>query len=807
MEHIHGTHDITVVALSFIIAFLASLTALDLARRVNFSKGWKRNTWLFSGSTAMGFGIWAMHFIAMLAFKLPVPIHYNVYLVVISIVVAIVASLCGLYFICHPKMNMAKLCIGGTFMGLGISGMHYIGMAAMEGIHIMYHPYPFALSILIAIGASIIALMLAFQFREAQKGINNLAKYISGGIMGVAIAGMHYTGMEAATFTLSHLNPGNHTVANHDSDTIVIFVAISAVIILGIVLVSSFILDKRLNEEIAFKGAILESVLDCVIIINHQGNIIECNPAVEKIFEYSRQEIIEQNMEKKLFLHSSLSNMSFSTPFIQTNEKWMLNKRFEVTGVRKSGEEFPVEMTITRIKKDGLPVYTVYARDITEFKNVEKTIKQMAYHDTLTGLPNRRMFHKKLEQSLIEAKEHHSTVAVAFLDLDRFKNINDSMGHALGDLLLCGVANRLSGCLDDEDVVSRNGGDEFTIILNDTSEQDVIDTAERIIHSLLEPFNLEDHEVFVTTSIGISMYPRDGKDSETLIKNADAAMYKTKESGKNGFSFYQPASGPGTPHQLQLETELRRALERNEFEVYYQPQFNTNTNEIIGVEALVRWNHPERGMIQPVHFIPLAEETGLIVPLGNWVLRSAVIQCKKWQKSDSIQLSVNFSALQFQNPTIISVIKEILDEADFNPSLLTIEITESIAMDVDYSIEVLRNLKTMGIKISMDDFGTKYSSLGFLKKMPIDHLKIDRSFMSNVMYDSDDAAIVKAIISMAHSLNINVIAEGVEDENQLSFLKDLKCNEIQGFLLSPPVSVENFEVLLQKYTTNMGNPL
>ncbi|MCP3764799.1 EAL domain-containing protein [Domibacillus sp. A3M-37] len=797
MEHMHGTHDMSLVVLSYIIAFMASLTALDLARRVNFSKGWKKKIWLISGSCAMGIGIWAMHFIAMLAFKLPVAISYNVFLVVTSIVVAIAASLCGLYFICHPRMSMLKLCLGGTFMGLGISGMHYIGMLAMKGLYITYHPALFAISLFIAIGASIIALMLAFQYRDSQKGMSTKVKFVSGIVMGVAITGMHYTGMAAANFQASHDSIIGGTVVNYDIHAIVISIAVSVVVILSIVLVSSFILDQRLGEEIAFKGAILESVLDCVIIIDHQGNIVECNPSVERIFGYSYREIAGQNMET-LFLCSSSTNISFSSPFIQDYEEMMLNRRLEHTGVRKNGEEFSVEMTVTRIKKDGPPVFTVYARDITDFKKAEETIRHMAYHDTLTGLPNRRMFNEKLTKSITEAQESNTMVAVGFLDLDRFKIINDSLGHAFGDLLLCNVAERLRGCLDTHSVVSRNGGDEFTFIIKNATEQTAADAAQRIIDSLIQPFHLEEHEVFITTSMGLSLYPEDGKDSETLMKNADAAMYKTKEQGKNNFSFFKLESNMNY-QQLELENEMRRAIEHNQFVVYYQPQFNIYTRQIIGAEALVRWNHPERGLIQPKDFIPLAEETRLIIPLGNWILHTAISQWEKWQKQMyPLQLSVNLSAVQFQQPDVVNVIKQTLKEAGLKPSLLNIEITESMAMiDVDATIRILHNLKSIGINISMDDFGTGHSSLCYLRKMPIDELKIDKSFMNNVIHDPEDAAIVKAIISMAKSLNIDVIAEGVENEDQKSFLKEQKCTKAQGYLLSPPVPAEEFTALIR----------
>lgn len=794
MQHMHGTHDISLVVLSFVIAFMAALTALDIARRVNFSEGWQRKLWLLSGSAAMGIGIWSMHFIGMLAFQLPLPITYDVTIVILSIIVAIVASLNGLYFICQPNVSTKKLIIGGTFMGLGISGMHYIGMAAMKGFHIHYQPFLFILSILIAIGASTIALMLAFQFRENQTGIGNKAKMISGIIMGVAITGMHYTGMAASTFTADDQGIGEAALI--DTNALVISVAISAVVILGFVLITSFVLDQRLSEEIAFKGAILESVLDCVIIIDQDGTIMECNPAVIRTFGFSRNDLIGKNMERTLFLHTS---DTIARLLILNDGQVRMDERIEISGVRRNGEEFPVEITITKIKKEGASAFTVYARDITEHKKTEETIRELAYQDPLTGLPNRRFFNEQLSATLKDAEKQLEKVAIIFLDLDHFKVINDSMGHTFGDLLLCNVAERLQKCLQNDNVVSRNGGDEFTVILKNVTETEAEYAAKTIIHSLTRPFYLEEHEVFITTSIGLSMYPRDGADQETLIKNADTAMYEAKEHGRNGFAFFQPGNDLKNSQRLQVENELRMALERNEFVVYYQPRIDIETRKIIGVEALVRWNHPERGLIQPNDFIPQAEESGLIVPIGNWVLQTAVRQGKKWcEQLVPIKMSVNLSPLQFKQPDIIKWVSETLKDENFEPSLLNLEITESMAMNVEYSNKVLEGLKEIGVKISMDDFGTGYSSLGSLRKMPIDYLKIDRSFIHNIDNSPEDVAIVKAIISMAQSLQLQVIAEGVEKEEQLLLLQRLQCDEMQGYLVSPAIPAKDMEKMLVK---------
>lgn len=798
MQHMHGSHDISLVVLSFVIAFMASLTALDTARRVSLSSGRQKKLWLLCGSTAMGVGIWAMHFIAMLAFELPIPIHYDVFLVSVSIIVAIAASLWGLSIISTSNVSNLKLLVGGTFMGLGISGMHYIGMAAMKGIHITYNPIYFALSILIAIGASSTALMLAFRFSTSKKGISSKVKLLSGMVMGVAIAGMHYTGMAAATFMPVSLAEVTMAASSLDTQAMVVSVTISAIVILGIVLVISFALDQRLDDEIAFKGAILESVLDCVIIIDRYGNVIECNPAVTRIFGYSREEMMGHSMEKKLLLPSSLTHAETSFTLNATAGEILCNQRLEVIGVRRDDVEFPIELTVTKIKKEGPPMYTVYARDITSIKQSEETIRRMAYQDSLTGLPNRRFFNETLRESLQEAEEHNTEVAVVFLDLDRFKIINDSMGHAFGDLLLKGAAERLQACVDVKHVVARNGGDEFTIILRDTTEQEAEKVVKQVIQYVTQPFNLDGQEIFITTSMGLAMYPKDGLDQETLVKNADTAMYETKGRGRNGFTFYQQGSGLKISKQLQIENELRMALERNEFVVYYQPKFNMESREVNGVEALVRWVHPERGLLLPEEFLPQAEESGLIVPIGRWVLRTAIAQCKQWQTNlFPFQVSVNLSAMQFQQPDIVHQISDILHAEGVNGSSLNLEIMESMMMNVEHAVQVLQDLKKLGVTISIDDFGTGYNSLSSLKNMPIDQIKIDKSFMVNVVEEPENKAIVKAIISIAQSLQVNVIAEGVEDGTQLAFLKKLQCPEMQGYLLSPPITAEEFERLIR----------
>ncbi|MHB8984059.1 MAG: putative bifunctional diguanylate cyclase/phosphodiesterase, partial [Carboxydocellales bacterium] len=429
-------------------------------------------------------------------------------------------------------------------------------------------------------------------------------------------------------------------------------------------------------------------------------------------------------------------------------------------------------------------------------------LNYLSYHDPLTNLPNRTQFNEQLTQALSRACRDGSAVAVMFLDLDRFKLINDTLGHSIGDFLLKKVAKRLTRCVRMGDIVSRLGGDEFTVILPGvTSIQDAAKVAQKIIETLEKPFKLESHELFITTSIGISMYPIDGSDMETLVKNADTAMYLAKEHGRNKYKFYTVAMNEAALEKLNLENKLRKAIHRQEMAVHYQPIFDLKTKEIKGVEALVRWQHPELGLIEPDKFYALAEETGLTLPLGEWVLRTACAQNKAWQQAGlpPIYMSVNLSARQFQQQNLIDNIIMILNETGLEYRYLQLEITENIAMfNEDWVIAKFRTLKNLGISIAIDDFGTGYSSLSCLKKYPIHKLKIDKVFIQNITVDAFDTAIATSIINMAHSLGLNVVAEGVETEAQLAFLRDGWCNEAQGYLFCSPLPAGELEEFLDK---------
>ena len=442
--------------------------------------------------------------------------------------------------------------------------------------------------------------------------------------------------------------------------------------------------------------------------------------------------------------------------------------------------------------------------DITERQFAQEKIRYQALHDLLTGLPNRTLFNEELSVSLANAANSQSLLAVMFLDLDRFKTINDTLGHAIGDRLLQGVAERLTTCLHDSGIVARWGGDELTVLLPQLNcIEEAAKVAQRILDTIKQPFNLEGHQLHISSSIGIALYPQNGEDAETLLRNADAALYRVKQQGRNNYQFYTAAMNSQASELLVLENELHHALHRGEFVVHYQPQVNTTTGEITGMEALVRWQHPKFGLVTPAKFIPLAEETGLIVPIGEWVLKTACAQNKAWQDAGlpPLRVAVNLSARQFQQPFLLNVVSQTLQQTGLAPKFLELEITETIAMqDVDLTRTILTKLYQMGINLSIDDFGTGYSSLGYLKQFPLHSLKIDKSFVRDVATDPQNAGIINAIMTLGRGFNLRVIAEGVETEAEKDWLRSFQCEEMQGYLSSPPLPAPEATKLLQNHT-------
>lgn len=445
---------------------------------------------------------------------------------------------------------------------------------------------------------------------------------------------------------------------------------------------------------------------------------------------------------------------------------------------------------------------------VSEIKRIEaeakETIHRLTFTDTLTGLPNRMLFHDRLTLALAAARRKRRILAVLVINLDRFNLINDTLGHETGDLLIQAISERLSACLRDCDTVARLGGDEFTVLLTEIANvQDAVLVAQRIVDELSLAFTINDRELLLTTSIGISLFPSDGEDSVSLVKNANAALYRAKENG-NTYQHYAPAMNATSAERLALDNSLRRALERNELMLYYQPQLDLRTGEVVGAEALIRWRHPDLGLVSPAKFIPLAEDTGLIIPITEWVLKTACEQTMAWHEegAEDLRISVNLSGKHFRHRNLAQTITKALDDSGLPPSCLELELTETILMEnQDSTIEILRLLNYLGIQFSIDDFGTGYSSFSYLRRFPISTVKIDQSFVRDLTNCVDDAAIVTAIIAMAHRMRLKVLAEGVETAEQLAFLVEHGCDEMQGYYFSRPIPPEEFRELLRSKRT------
>jgi diguanylate cyclase (GGDEF)-like protein/PAS domain S-box-containing protein len=559
--------------------------------------------------------------------------------------------------------------------------------------------------------------------------------------------------------------------------------------------------DEALNisqRNLHLAEKVIESSLEGIMVTDDKSIIVSVNPAFTRLTGYSAEEVVGKT---PAVLSSGRHDKSFYDVMwrrLRDYGHW----QGEVWNRRKSGETYPELLTIAAITdRDGkLTHYAALFSDITELKESEERIRHLAYYDALTGLPNRRLLEDRLRVALAHAHRNRRQLAVLFIDLDRFKRINDTLGHEIGDRLLVAIAERLRDGVREDDTVARMGGDEFVALLSDIDNPDhAVQIARRLIEALKRPVQVDEHELVVTSSIGISIYPDDCDSAPALVKNADIAMYRAKDTGRNSFQLYAPAMNARSLEHLALESALHRALERGEFEMYYQPLLEAVSCRVVAAEALLRWHHPDLGLVPPADFIPLAEETGLIIPIGAWVLRDACRQLAQWRQRgfSELRVSVNISARQFHQPDFIVRAGQIVQEAGISPRQITLELTESMLMDDALETSrMLAQLHELGFGIAMDDFGTGYSSLSYLKRFPLNELKIDRVFIRDIERSPEDAAIVSATIGLAHSLGLRVVAEGVETAPQLAFLQQQRCDYVQGFHFSAPVAVDEFEKLL-----------
>jgi diguanylate cyclase (GGDEF)-like protein/PAS domain S-box-containing protein len=549
---------------------------------------------------------------------------------------------------------------------------------------------------------------------------------------------------------------------------------------------------KEAEEKLRLSATVIEHIADGVVVLDAEGTIVAVNPAFTQITGYTEAEAMGRD---RTLTRSGRHEQSFY------EEMWQeqMDKGFwrgELWSVRKNGEMYLEFLTVSAVRdtRGRATHYVGVFSDITKAKESQEKLDHLAHHDPLTALPNRLLFHDRLQHALLRAARDGEQLALLFIDLDRFKNVNDTLGHHIGDELLKQVAKALQDRLREGDTLARLGGDEFIVLLENIENQyGASQVAEKLVQMFEEPFMVAGHELFVTCSVGISLFPDDAADLNMLIRNADVAMYQAKARGRNGFSFYAPSMTGEGVERLRLETFLRRSIEKEEIFLNYQPQVEIDTGRLVGVEALVRWNHPELGLIPPIRFIPLAEDTGFINQLGKWVLHEACRQMVRWQDAGLHvpKIAVNLSAKQFERGSIVNMVADILRDTGLEPQRLQLEVTESVIMNTGDAMVFINDLHSIGVALAIDDFGTGYSSLAYLKQLPVQTLKIDRSFIKDISTDVNDEAIAIAIIQLGKSMNLSVIAEGVETEEQAAFLLRHGCNLAQGYFYSRPLLADD----------------
>ncbi len=782
-------HDFRLVALAGAVCFLATLVAIILFNNAESSAGRERWVWLSLDAAAAGYGIWATHFITILAYKGTLGAGYSLFLTLLSLAIAIFVTWIG-FAIAARDFSWWSAAVAGAIVGFGVAVMNFAGILALDLPGTTTWSPPLVVAVIV-LGT----LPGCFAFVVARSK-NWRSILIASVLATFAVLSMHFMTIAAMRFT-----PDSHRTLNQASlsaQSLSLLVAAGAAIILGMCLVaavSDMQSKGRLRQQKILLDSAIENMSQALCMFDSEGHIAVCNERYTKMFNLMPTAI------KGLSLLDILKYQKTSGEFGGDPEEFFAR----ITADARAGNsvsrilEMPDGRTLRAMDHPmhGGGWVTTF-EDITEWREVQAQIMHMAHHDALTNLPNRAGFHDKLEQAVFQiARQGH--LAVLCIDLDHFTDVNDSLGHPIGDKLLKEVARRLTGCVHRGDTVARLGNDEFAIVqLGVESQSSEVSTlATRVIEAIAAPYEIHGHPIIIGACIGIAIAPDDGSDPDQLLKNADLALYLAKESGRDTYRFFETGMDARAQERRTLMLDLRAALRRSEFVVYYQPIYDLASDQIIAFEALVRWNHPMRGLRPPSSFIPIAEETGLIVPLGDWVLRQACIDAASWSKNAAV--AVNLSPAQFQNRDPVPSVFSALAESGLAPHRLVLEITESVLLqDSAATLTALHKLRGHGVRISLDDFGTGYSSLSYLRSFPFDKIKIDQSFVHELKPDGDSMAIVRAISGLGKSLRITTLAEGVETAAQLALLRTEGCSEVQGFLFSAPRPAADVETMLRE---------
>jgi diguanylate cyclase (GGDEF)-like protein/PAS domain S-box-containing protein len=774
-------HDLKLVALAAFICVLASIAAIRLLRYARISKGRMRSVWLTVSAISTGFGIWATHFVAMLAFTPGLPSGYNITLTILSLIAAILLTGGGLAISLIEDWRYGPW-VGGAIVGGGIAVMHYMGMAAFEiaGM-VLWDPVLVAVSILL--GAAIGAIALPVGLHGDHEGWK-----IGGALLlTLAICSHHFTAMGA----VSIIPDPNITVSQTalPAAWLAMGVTIASLGILGLATAGVVIdiRDQRRSElETDRMRDLADASVEGLLVCDGQ-TIVSANKSFSQLAGRLAGSLVGGTLEN-----------CFPDSAARANLMSLPNHAIETELRHRDGSMTPVELIMRPIVFAGRPHHVIAVRDLKARKAAERHIHFLAHHDALTGLPNRSFFNGRIDQE-IAALAPGKSLGILCLDLDRFKEINDLFGHGAGDRALQTFTSRVGALLDDQQMMARLGGDEFAILMPGIAGPAA---AGRLAESVLEVLrdNTDAPEVPISTSIGIALSPDDAPDRQSLLNHADVALYRAKQEGRNTYRFFEAKMGAAVRDRRMVEHDLRLAISRDELWLAYQPQLDIKRGKVVGFEALLRWRNPSRGEISPGVFIPIAEEIGAILPIGDWVLKEACREAATWKMP--LKVAVNVSAVQLHNAAFAQELHGILLETGLPAKRLEIEITETaLVRDLNRTLATLRQVKALGVEIAMDDFGTGYSSLSNLRAFPFDRIKIDRSFIKSVHSNQQAATIVRAVLGLGKGLGLPVIAEGVETNEELRFLQEESCDEVQGYLLGRPAAIESF----REYTNPDAN--
>ncbi len=770
-------HDLRLVALAACLCALACITTVNLMAAAQTKEGGSSLAHLVAASVVFGCGVWSLHFVAMLAFRSSVPISYGVSLTFVSILFAVFGSLLALAVWRFSPSRQFAAVLGGVVLSSSVTAMHFCGITAMQvsgSLHLSTEQvlYAGSVSLFFSTVALIRSDTLSTYGRRLQVA----------GLLAIAICGLHFTAM--AGLSIEPGLPTSHQTAVLGSYQLAITIGSFSVAILIMSLAATLVeqyLSQRTVIELK-RIRMLSDVSQEVLIICRDGIILQVNAAGTRLFGAPEDQLIGRQMA------DLISEDNHRTFLKHLEHRGVDLGPGEVNLKASNGTIVPARFSIGKIDYEGKPADVVALLNMSDRKRDEAKIQHLAYHDPLTDLPNRALLRDRLSQSINGAGRPGYCLALFCLDLDRFKQVNDLFGHAAGDELLMQVTQRLRAQTRSGDTLARIGGDEFVVVAAFERQDDIALLARRLIEALTQPFMLAAGAAEIGVSIGIAVYPEDVTDQQELMRTADLALYRAKNEERGTFRFFEAAMDEHARARRRLELDLRGAIDREEFCLHHQPVVDCLTGDVESFEALLRWHHPERGMVPPLDFIPLAEETGLILKIGEWVLETACAAAAAW--SEPHRVAVNISPIQFLKSDLPAIISSVLDHTGLPANRLEVEITEGILMkNPRRAADVFTTLRGMGVRIAMDDFGTGYSSLSYLHEFKFDKLKIDRSFVKRLGEAEDARMIIRTIIGLAHNLGLSVVAEGVETREQLKILRDLECDQIQGYLIGRPMPI------------------